>query len=153
MLPRHFFPTVLPEITNPFGLLVSSAWKAGVLCSPVDPVSGENANFRNISVESRIYAIPLGSDPRTAASNGQDMPGIPWYNYGSSLEKDPINLDKVFITGLRANTGYRSNLGVVNASQYSSTQLTATLKDGATGLQVPGSTPHVYNMAPLTFEQ
>src|SRR5436190_4541603 len=80
-----FFPTVLPEITGPFGLLVFNACKAGADCTP-DQATGENANFRNISVESRIYAIALGSDPRTAASNGQDMPGIPWYNFISSSE-------------------------------------------------------------------
>jgi hypothetical protein len=144
-----FFPTVLPEISNPFGLLVFNACKAGADCTP-DPATGENANFRPISVESRIYAIAVGANPATAASNGQDMPGIPWYNFVSSTE-NAAGLAKVFITGFRNNTGYRGNLGVVNASQFSSTQIIATLRNGATGAQVGDQ--KVFNLAPLTFEQ
>jgi len=144
-----FFPTVLPEISGPFGLLVFNACKAGADCTP-DPATGENTNFRPISVESRIYAVAVGSDPKTAPSNGQDMPGIPWYNFVSSNE-NAAGLAKVFITGFRSNTGYRGNLGVVNASQFSSTLITATLRDGATGAQVGNQ--KVFNLAPLTFEQ
>lgn len=150
-----FFTTVLPEISGPFGLLVFNACKAGADCTP-DPATGENANFRPISVESRIYAVPCvgtgcaQSTPATAASNGQDMPGIPWYNFVSSSE-NAAGLAKVFITGLRNNAGYRSNLGVVNASQFSSTQIIATLRNGATGAQVGDQ--KVFNLAPLTFEQ
>src|SRR5205823_5167548 len=91
-----FFPAVLPEISSPFGLVVFNACKAGADCTP-DPTSGENPNFRPISVESRIYAIPLNANPATAASNGQDMPGIPWYNFISSTE-NAAGLAKVFIT-------------------------------------------------------
>ena len=150
-----FFPTVLPEISGPFGLLVFNACKLGADCTP-DQATGENANFRPISVESRIYAVPCvgtncaQSTPATAASNGQDMPGIPWYNFVSSTE-NAAGLAKVFITGFRNNTGYRSNLGVVNASQFSSTQIIATLRDGATCAQVGNQ--KVFNLAPLTFEQ
>lgn len=144
-----FYPTVLPEITNPFGLLVFNACRKDSDCTP-DVVNGENANFRPISVESRIYAIGVGANPATAASNGQDMPGIPWYNFVSSTESS-AGLSKVFITGFRSNTGYRGNLGVVNASQFSSTQIIATLRDGATQAQV--GTQKVFNLLPLTFEQ
>src|SRR5712692_3252790 len=115
-------------------LAVSPLVGSGADCAP-DPTSGETANFRPISVESRIYSIPVGGNPATAASNGQDMPGIPWYNYVSSTEA-AAGLSKVFITGFRSNTGYRGNLGVVNASQFSTTALVATLRDGATGAQV-----------------
>jgi len=144
-----FFPTVLPEIANPFGIVVFNACKANSDCTP-DPVNGENANFRPISVESRIYAIAVGANPATAASNGQDMPGIPWYNFVSSSEA-AAGLSKVFITGFRSNTGYRGNLGVVNASQFSSTTLVATLRDGASGNQV--GTQKIFSLPPLTFEQ
>jgi len=144
-----FYPTVLPEISSPFGLLVFNACKANSDCTP-DPVNGENANFRPISVESRIYAIAVGANPATAASNGQDMPGIPWYNFVSSTESS-AGLSKIFITGFRSNTGYRGNLGVLNASQFSSTTLIATLRDGATGAQI--GTQKTFNLPPLTFEQ
>jgi len=145
-----FFPTVLPEISNPFGLIVFNACKSGADCTPDPNNNFTNPNFRPISVESRIYAVAVGSDPKTAPSNGQDMPGIPWYNFVSSSES-AAGLSKVFITGFRTNPGYRSNIGVVNASQFSSTQIIATLKDGATGAQV--GSQHVFNLAPLTFEQ
>jgi hypothetical protein len=145
-----FFPTVLPEISSPFGLLVFNGCKQGADCTPDPNNNFTNPNFRPISVESRIYSIAVGGDPKTAASNGQDMPGIPWYNFVSSSESG-AGLAKVFITGFRNNTGYRSNLGVLNASQFSSTQLIATLRDGATGNTV--GTPHVFNLPPLTFEQ
>src|SRR5207244_9388461 len=147
-----FFPSVLPEITNPFGILVFNACKAGADCTPDS--AGESINFRPISVESRIYAITPGSDPRTAASSGQDMPGVPFYNYISREAANGVN--KVFITGFRANAsstvpGYRSNLGVVNASQFSTTEVIARLRDGATGTQV-GNTK-IFTLAPLSFEQ
>jgi hypothetical protein len=153
-----FFPTILPEVSTPFGVLVFSACKNGGNCDPktCGGDGTECADFRPISVESRIYAVPcLGgtgcptSTPATAASNGQDMPGIPWYNYVSSSE-DTAGLSQVFITGFRSNAGYRSNLGVVNASQYSSTQVTATLRDGATGNSLGQKT---FSLAPLSFEQ
>ena len=144
-----FFPTVLPSISGPFGLLVFNACKAGADCTP-DPVNGENANFRQISVESRIYAIPVGGSPSISPTVGQDMPGIPWYNFVSSNEAN-AGLAKVFISGFRTNTAYRGNIGVVNASQFSSTQIIATLRNGSDGTQV--GTQHVFNLAPLTFEQ
>jgi hypothetical protein len=147
---QDFFPTVLPNLQGAqFGLLVFNACKAGADCTP-DPVTGENANFRPISVESRIYAVTAGSDPKSAPTVGQDMPGIPWYNFVSSSENG-AGLGKVFVTGFRQNTLYRGNLGVVNASQFSSTQIIATLRDGATGAQVGNQ--KVFNLAPLTFEQ
>jgi hypothetical protein len=146
-----FFPAVLPEISSPFGLLVFSACKNGGNCDPktCGGDGTECADFRPISVESRIYAVAPGSDPKTAASNGQDMPGIPWYNYVSSSETQ-AGLSQIFITGFRSNTGYRGNLGVVNASQYSKTSITATLKDGTTGQSLG---QHTFNLDPLTFEQ
>jgi hypothetical protein len=146
-----FYPTVLPEIANPFGLLVFNACRSQstTQCAP-DPVTGENADFRPISVESRIYAIGVGANPATAASNGQDMPGIPWYHFVSSSESS-AGLSKVFITGFRSNTGYRGNLGVVNASQFSSTNIIATLRDGATNAQIGNQ--KTFTLLPLTFEQ
>jgi hypothetical protein len=53
-----------------------------------------------------------------------------------------VGLDKVFITGLR-NTGaagtagtYRGNIGIVNASQFSTTTLLVKLFNGQTGAQI-----------------
>jgi hypothetical protein len=128
---------------NPgIGQLVFNGCKAGQDCTP-DQTTGENTNFRNISVETRIYSVDNAnaSNPSVAPSNGQLFAGLPWYSYVSS-NSNVTGLDKVFITGLR-NTGaagttgtYRTNLGLANASQFSTTTLLLKLFDGKTGTQI-----------------
>jgi hypothetical protein len=122
-----FFQTVL-GISNGAGQVVFSACRAGADCSTAN-ADGENANYRDISVESRIYAVD--GDGKT---NGQLFYGYPWYSYVSMLAA-ASGLDKVFITGLR-NTGgpgqvgtFRTNIGVTNSSQFSSTTLSLHLFD------------------------
>lgn len=119
---------------GPFGLLVFNGCKAGLSCGPeTQDVDGVSPNFRPISVETRIYQITsAAANPPTT---GQLFTGIPWYNFVSSLQSN-VNLDKVFITGL-TNTGvagtpgtYRANLGVVNASEYSQTEIVFRLYQG-----------------------
>jgi hypothetical protein len=124
------------------GQLVFNGCKAGANCDP-DQTTGDNPNFRNISVETRIYSVDnaSASNPSAAPSNGQLFAGLPWYSYVSS-NSNVTGLDKVFITGLR-NTGsagqtgtYRTNLGLANASQFSSTTLLLKLFDGKTNTQI-----------------
>jgi len=142
------FPTKLNLATG-FGQLIFNACKQGGNCDvntcPNGTTTGVCADFRNISVESRIYSIPPGTtNPATAPTTGQLFSGLPWYNFVSS-DAGAVGLEKVFITGLR-NTGaagtagtYRGNIGLVNASQYSTTTLLVKLFDGRTGSQI-GST-------------
>jgi hypothetical protein len=139
------------------GQLVFNGCKAGQDCTP-DATSGENPNFRDISVETRIYSVDNAnaSTPTTAPSNGQLFAGLPWYSYVSS-DSSAAGLDKVFITGLR-NTGgagatgtYRTNIGLVNASQFSTTTLLIKLFDGKTGAQI-GSDKQV-TLGPLQNSQ
>jgi len=124
------------------GQLVFNGCKAGQDCTP-DQQTGENPNFSNISVETRIYSVDNAnaSNPQAAPSTGQLFVGLPWYSYVSS-DVSASGLDKVFITGLR-NTGtagqtgtYRTNLGLANASQFSTTTLLVKLFDGKSGLQI-----------------
>jgi hypothetical protein len=122
-----FFQSVL-GISNGAGQVVFSACRAAADCSSAD-ANGENPNYRDISVESRIYAVD--GDGKT---NGQLFNGYPWYSYVSMLAA-PSGLDRVFVTGLR-NTGaagqvgtFRTNIGVTNSSQFSSTTLTLHLFD------------------------
>jgi hypothetical protein len=124
-----------------FGDAVFNACLSGKDCTP-DPNTGTNANFRNISVESRIYAFnPANGTATTSATTGQLFNGFGWYSYASS-DGAAAGLDKVFITGLRNNTGtplagtYRGNVGFVNASQFSTTTLRVQLFDGKTGNQI-----------------
>jgi hypothetical protein len=139
---RDFVNTTLNQPTF-FGQLIFNACKAGADCTP-DPTTGLNANYRNISVESRVFSIANGADPLTAQTNGQLFSGIPWYNFVSESASG-AGLDKIFITGIRNTDQYHTNLGFVNASQFSSTTLTATLFNG-TGTQLAQSS---FTLQPL----
>ncbi|HEY4639866.1 MAG TPA: hypothetical protein VII75_00855 [Thermoanaerobaculia bacterium] len=139
---RDFVKNTLNQ-TSFFGQLIFNACKAGADCTP-DPSTGLNANYRNISVESRVFSVANGADPLTAATNGQLFSGIPWYNFVSESASG-AGLDKIFITGIRNTDQYHTNLGFVNASQFSSTTLTATLFSG-TGTQLAQSS---FTLQPL----
>jgi hypothetical protein len=131
-----------------FGTLVFNACRQGGDCvNGTDPATGTNPNFRNIAVFSRIYSIPVGrttTDNPPAPTVGQAFPGIPWYNYVSSKSLNApngSNLSRIFITGFR-NTGtnqpgtYRSAIGLMNASQFSTTTLQLTLLNGSNGTTI-----------------
>ncbi|HLJ75332.1 MAG TPA: hypothetical protein VKU62_12150 [Thermoanaerobaculia bacterium] len=135
----------LSATASTFGQLIFNGCKTGGNCTLTCPGADANGNcpdFRNISVESRIFSIPPNSaNPATAPTTGQLFSGIPWYNFVSS-SANGVGLDKVFITGIR-NTGsvgqagtYRSNIGLVNASQFSTTTLRVKLFDGKTDTQI-----------------
>jgi hypothetical protein len=131
-------------LTNNLGQLIFNGCKTGGDCSTTCPgadAQGNCPDFRNISVESRIYSVPASSaNPATAPTTGQLFSGIPWYNFVSSAPGPAsVGLDKVFITGLRNNGQYRTNIGLVNASQFSTTTLVVKLFDGRTNTQI-GST-------------
>jgi len=141
-----FFPTVLQRASG-FGQLIFNACLQNADCGPATQnADGFSQNFRNISVESRIFVIPVGTSladkPET---KGQLFSGIPWYNFVSSLQSNS-KLDKIFITGIRQTGGtgtpgtFRSNIGLVNASQYSTTTLTVRLYAGNNPGDLSGST-------------
>ena len=147
-----FFDSVL-RLPSGFGQLIFNACLAGADCSAgAQDQNGYSANFRDISVQSRIYSIPVGSTlAQNPPTTGQLFSGIPWYNFVSSLQANN-NLGEVFITGLRA-TGtqgqagtYRSNIGLVNASQFSNTTMVVKLFRG-TGEQIGGE--FTVNLGPL----
>jgi hypothetical protein len=131
---QNFLNTVLGKASPAFGQLIFNACRTGMDCGPATQVDGISPHFRNISVESRIYVIPAGT---TLADNpptsGQAFSGLPWYSF-ASRDAQTVGLHNVFITGIRQGSGpgsYRSNIGVVNASQFSSTTLTLRLFQGA----------------------
>jgi hypothetical protein len=134
-------------LASAFGQVVLNGCKATTDCTP-DSTTGLNANYRNISVESRIYSFATGTNQATAPTNGQLFSGIPWYNFVSE-SASAAGLDKVFITGIRNTPQYSTNVGFVNASQFSSTTLTATLFSG-TGTQLGQNT---FRLEPLGFQQ
>jgi len=89
-------------LTGGFGDAVFNGCLSGKDCTP-DPNTGTNPNFRNISIESRIYSFSSG----TPTTSGVPLAGT-----------------------------YRGNIGVVNASQFSTTTLILQLFDGKTGNQI-----------------
>lgn len=129
---KDFFPTVL-NLQTGFGQLILNGCKQGTNCGPTGQDSeGNSQNYRDISAESRIYQIS-DAGPQ-AGTTGQLFSGIPWYNFVSQLQAS-VGLDRVFITGV-THTGtaagtFRTNIGLVNASQYSSTVLGVTLYKGS----------------------
>jgi hypothetical protein len=118
-----FFSTNL-SLTNNLGVVIFNACKQGADCGPLtQDASGFSPNYRNISVESRIFSTISG----VPGTTGQDIPGMPWYSF-VTMDQAATGLDKVFITGIRNTPAYRTNIGFVNASQYSKDmQLKATL--------------------------
>lgn len=92
------------------------------------------ADCELISVEARIY-----TQNTDGSTFGQLFPGIPWYDYVSAQAIDPGHRT-VFITGVRqfgtrGVSGYRSNIGLTNASQFTSTVLRLRAFTG-TGTQI-----------------
>lgn len=131
---KDFFLSGL-NLPSGFGQLIFNGCKAGGNCGPSNQDdTGYSEDFRNISVESRIYQIASGA-PANAPTTGQLFSGIPWYNFVSQLQSGS-KLDKVFMTGFTqtgqaGQTGtFRSNVGLVNASQWSSTTFVVTLYQG-----------------------
>ncbi|MEA2165926.1 MAG: hypothetical protein QOK37_4053 [Thermoanaerobaculia bacterium] len=133
--------------SSAFGQVILNGCKAGADCTP-SPTDGLNANYRNISAESRIYSFPTGQNQATAPTNGQLFSGIPWYNFVTS-DASGAGLDKIFITGIRNTPAFKTNIGFVNASQFSTTTLTATLFSG-TGTQLGQNS---FTLQPLGFQQ
>jgi len=153
-------------LTSAFGQLIFNACKAGGNCTVGscpggDPTAGTCPDFRPISVETRVYSIPPAGGctstfsasvcaSSTAPTTGQLFSGLPWYSFASS-DASGAGLDKVFITGFRNNTDFRSNIGVANASQFSTTTLVLKLFNGQTNLQI-GSNANI-TLAPFGHTQ
>lgn len=125
-----FFVSALQLQGNQFGQLIFNACRTGQDCGPAtQDDEGYSVHFRPISVQSRIYQVLNGREGETT---GQLFSGIPWYSFVSELQNN-VGLDKVFITGI-TNTGsvgqkgtFRTNLGVANASEYSTTTIVIRL--------------------------
>jgi hypothetical protein len=130
-------PNGLGLTSGVLGQMILNGCKAGGSCDvndtsgcPGGTTSGVCPDFRNISVESRIYAIANGANPATAPTTGQLFTGYPWYSFVTQ-EQSQNDLHRVFITGIRQNAAYRTNIGLVNASQFSATTLRVKLFQGA----------------------
>ena len=145
-------------LSSAFGTLVFNACRQGSAtgCRSGQDEFGDHPDYRDIAVFSRIYFA--GPNVNTAGTTGQALAGIPWYNYVSQEASDAVlgNLGTVSINGFR-QTGVggqagtqRGNIGVMNASQYSTTTLRLRLFQGTN--TSPISTRDV-TLAPLNHVQ
>ena len=153
---RREFRNFVQQMALPAGMLgvghaIFNACRATADCTDIDD-NGFDEDFRNITVQSRTYAIPGGTTlEQNPPTTGQSIVGVPWYNYVSQ-RASTRQLDRVFITGLRetGNPGeagtYRTNLALVNATQFGSTTLVLRLYQGQN--QNPLGTATV-NLGPL----
>ncbi|MBV9496747.1 MAG: hypothetical protein JOZ54_21055 [Acidobacteria bacterium] len=95
------------------GSLIFFACREGGNCTSCDSNAGE---CLDIAVQGRIYNDTPGG------TYGQSFPGIPWYSY-AALTSTNDGTDRLSINGVRNTANYRTNIGLVNASQFSSTVL------------------------------
>jgi hypothetical protein len=107
------------------GYLIFFACREGGNCADCDINPGD---CLNIAVQGRIYNDTAGG------TFGQSFPGVPWYSY-AALTSTTQGTDRLSINGVRNNTNYRTNIGLVNASQFSSTVLRLRLFNSA-GTQI-----------------
>lgn len=107
------------------GYLIFFSCREGGNCTSCDTNGGD---CLNITVQGRIYNDTPGG------TFGQSFPGIPWYSY-AALTSTTQGTDRLSINGVRNNASYRTSIGVVNASQFSSTVLRVRLFN-STGTQV-----------------
>ena len=157
---KNFLATALGlNAGNEFGQLIFNGCLKGASCGPeTQDEDGNSVNFRAISVTSRVYSFPTSAGADQRLTTGQLFTGIPWYHFVSSLQANN-NLDKVFIQGIRqtGNPGeagtYRSNIGLVNASQYSSTTLVVTLYQGTLSATDKKGTEYQVELGPLGSTQ
>ena len=144
-----FFSSAL-GLTSGVGQIILNGCLQGADCGPASQdADGFSSNYRSISAESRIYQV-LGADigKPNPPTTGQLFSGIPWYNFVSSLQSSN-GLDKVFITGITSTDKFRTNIGLVNASQYSATTIHATLYQGTMTAADKKGEKDVVDLGPL----
>jgi hypothetical protein len=114
----------VPDDQSRFGFLIFFGCRENGNCADCNASA---ADCRPITVNARIYTT--NAEGRTY---GQLIPGVPWY--AAPSVDDAANLQRVFLTGIRQNAAFRTNVGLINASASSSTTLRIRLVD-ATGLR------------------
>jgi hypothetical protein len=140
--------TLFPEKDGKLGYLIFFACKEGGSCTDCDAAP---ADCSLISVEGRIYSYPAGNP--TGGTKGQLFFGYPWYSFVSPNDA-ALQLDKVFIVGLRTEgtrptSGYRTNIGLLNASQDYTANVRVSVYSG-TGTLIGEKT---YNLPALGHVQ
>lgn len=126
-----------------FGMLVFDACFEGADCSYFTAwrfayAGVHESPTRAISVEAIIRSnctVQVNGQAKVGTC-GDSYAGIPWFDAARPDER-------LVITGIRSTTQYRTNLTLVNGSQFSGIYITATLFDGTTGMQRGQYTVHL----------
>jgi hypothetical protein len=106
--------------TANYGALVIFAYESGSLESDGTRV------YENVIVNSRVYTPTTFYQPdpenegeflEVKGTYGQTLPGVPWYNLADpSAVSDDANFSFQILSGAAADTDYRYNVGILNAS-------------------------------------
>jgi len=128
-----------PDTEVTFGhLIFFGCREGGVNCT------GSNlSDVRPISVEGRIYTTAADG-----ATFGQLIPGIPFY-LQAGLE-NRTDLQSIFITGIRNNASFRTNIGLVNGSSTNTTVLRIRVFNSA-NQQIDSATKTLGKLAHTQF--
>jgi hypothetical protein len=126
------------------GALLVFAFEAGTY-KTTTPVGGVP---KRVVVRSRTYSIGETAE-ETPTTYGQSIPGLPWYYYVDPSQ-EARGLNNVVFSGIREDDTYRTGVGLLNVSDYT-TSLYVTLslvaEDGTVIREV------VKFLAPLEHEQ
>jgi hypothetical protein len=130
--------TLFPGNVGQLGHLLFFGYRQGVNSADC---AATPTDCRAISVLARVYALD------GTKTYGMTVAGIPWYNYVSPAALDS-RLREVFVTGVREQgsigvSGFRTNIGVINASGTQPADLRITLyrADGSAVGTVPVTLP------------
>ncbi len=106
--------------TANYGALVIFAYESGSLESDGTRV------YKNVIANSRVYTPKTfyeadsnneGAFLEVTGTYGQTLPGVPWYNLADpSAVSDQGNFSFQILSGAAANTDFRYNVGILNAS-------------------------------------
>jgi hypothetical protein len=130
--------TLFPSEAGKLGHLIFFGYRQNVESADCSATPND---CRAISVLARVYAQD------GTKTYGMTVAGIPWYNYVSPSALEP-RLREVFVTGVREQgsigvSGFRTNIGVINASGTQPADLRITLyrADGSVVGTVPVTLP------------
>ena len=109
------------------GALLVFAFEAGTYKTTTPP----GGVPKLVVVRSRTYSKGTNEDDETT-TYGQSIPGLPWYYY-IDPSQEANGLNKAVFSGIQENPGYRTAVGLLNISDYTTSiyvTLTLTAPDG-----------------------
>jgi hypothetical protein len=132
-------------LTSTKGTLLIFAYQAGTLMT-TNPPGGVP---KLIVVNSRSYSLGTDTSGNTL-TYGQEIPGLPWYDY-IDVGKKARGLDHAVFQGLEEDARYRTAVGVVNMSDPQTSLDVVLTLNASDGTQI-GNTQYI-TLSPLAMDQ